>query len=186
MITLAFAQMVYYVGVSLDRYGADDGLTIYKRSDFAGLINLSNKTIFYYVCFVCLMRHLLSGLAHRQFALRHGDPGRALQRAAHARDRLSDLPLSADLFRDRRRAVRACPASCSPIRPTSSVPAMMHWTRSGDLIVMAVLGGMGSVLGPVIGAVALLVLEETLPHDRSRSGSSSPESRWSPRRNIGR
>ena len=42
-------------------------------------------------------------------------------------------------------------------------PAMMHWTRSGDLIVMAVLGGMGSVLGPVIGAVALLVLEETLP-----------------------
>ena len=42
-------------------------------------------------------------------------------------------------------------------------PAMMHWTRSGDLIVMVVLGGMGTVFGPVIGAVALLVLEETLP-----------------------
>ena len=41
-------------------------------------------------------------------------------------------------------------------------PAMMHWTRSGDLIVMAVLGGMGTVFGPVIGAVALLVLEEVL------------------------
>ncbi len=41
-------------------------------------------------------------------------------------------------------------------------PAIMHWTRSGDLIVMAVLGGMGSVFGPVIGAVALLVLEEAL------------------------
>ncbi len=41
MITLAFAQMIYYVGVSLDRYGGDDGLTIYKRSEFAGLINLS-------------------------------------------------------------------------------------------------------------------------------------------------
>jgi branched-chain amino acid transport system permease protein len=40
----------------------------------------------------------------------------------------------------------------------------MHWTRSGDLIVMVVLGGMGSVFGPVIGAVALLVLEEMLPH----------------------
>jgi branched-chain amino acid transport system permease protein len=39
---------------------------------------------------------------------------------------------------------------------------MMHWTRSGDLIVMAVLGGMGTVFGPVIGAVALLVLEEAL------------------------
>jgi branched-chain amino acid transport system permease protein len=41
-------------------------------------------------------------------------------------------------------------------------PAMMHWTRSGDLIVMAVLGGMGTVLGPVLGALALLVLEEVL------------------------
>jgi branched-chain amino acid transport system permease protein len=41
-------------------------------------------------------------------------------------------------------------------------PAMMHWTRSGDLIVMAVLGGMGSVLGPVVGAVAFLLFEEML------------------------
>src|SRR5436189_4862960 len=41
-------------------------------------------------------------------------------------------------------------------------PALMHWTRSGDLIVMAVLGGMGTVLGPVLGALALLVLEEVL------------------------
>jgi branched-chain amino acid transport system permease protein len=43
-------------------------------------------------------------------------------------------------------------------------PQLMHWTRSGDLIVMAVLGGMGSVFGPVIGAVTLLLLEEVLPH----------------------
>jgi branched-chain amino acid transport system permease protein len=43
-------------------------------------------------------------------------------------------------------------------------PALMHWTRSGDLIVMAVMGGMGSVFGPVIGAITLLVLEEALPH----------------------
>jgi branched-chain amino acid transport system permease protein len=43
-------------------------------------------------------------------------------------------------------------------------PAMMHWTRSGDLIVMVVLGGMGSLFGPTIGAIALLLLEEALPH----------------------
>ena len=41
-------------------------------------------------------------------------------------------------------------------------PAAMHWTRSGDLIIMVVLGGMGSLFGPVIGTLALLVLEETL------------------------
>ena len=43
MITLAFAQMIYYVAIGLDRYGGDDGLTIYKRSQFAGLLDLQNK-----------------------------------------------------------------------------------------------------------------------------------------------
>ena len=41
-------------------------------------------------------------------------------------------------------------------------PDMMHWTRSGDLIIMVLLGGMGSVAGPVVGAVVFLVLEELL------------------------
>src|SRR5260370_34550018 len=54
MITLAFAQMAYYVASSLSRYGGDDGLTIYKRSDFSGLINLSNHVQFYYLCLACL------------------------------------------------------------------------------------------------------------------------------------
>ena len=54
MITLAFAQMAYYVTSGLSRYGGDDGLTIYKRSDFGGLINLSNRTQFYYLCLACL------------------------------------------------------------------------------------------------------------------------------------
>src|SRR4051794_30812152 len=50
MITLAFGQVVYYVANGLDRYGGDDGLTIQRRSEFGGLVNLSNKTVFYYVC----------------------------------------------------------------------------------------------------------------------------------------
>ncbi|MGA9092131.1 MAG: branched-chain amino acid ABC transporter permease, partial [Bradyrhizobium sp.] len=55
MITLAFAQMAYYVASGLARYGGDDGLTIYKRSDFGGLINLSNRVQFYYLCLACLL-----------------------------------------------------------------------------------------------------------------------------------
>ena len=55
MITLAFAQMVYYVAIGLDRYGGDDGLTIYKRSTFGGVIDLSNRTLFYYLCFALLL-----------------------------------------------------------------------------------------------------------------------------------
>ena len=54
MITLAFAQMAYYVASGLARYGGDDGLTIYKRSDFGGLIDLSNRVQFYYLCLFCL------------------------------------------------------------------------------------------------------------------------------------
>src|SRR6195256_1133689 len=55
MITLAFAQMVYYVAIGLDRYGGDDGMTIYKRSQFGDWISLSNKTAFYYLCLGLLL-----------------------------------------------------------------------------------------------------------------------------------
>ncbi|HYA07876.1 MAG TPA: branched-chain amino acid ABC transporter permease, partial [Xanthobacteraceae bacterium] len=55
MITLAFAQMVYYVAIGLERYGGDDGLTIYRRSSFGTLVDLGNKTLFYYLCFALLL-----------------------------------------------------------------------------------------------------------------------------------
>src|SRR5439155_13579942 len=58
MITLAFAQMVYYVAIGLDRYGGDDGMTIYKRSQFGAVIDLSNKTAFYYLCLALLLAAL--------------------------------------------------------------------------------------------------------------------------------
>src|SRR3982750_2029260 len=69
MITLAFAQMIYYVASGLDRYGGDDGLTIYKRSQFFEPINLSNKTFFYYVCFALLLVcvYLVWRLGHSRF-----------------------------------------------------------------------------------------------------------------------
>src|SRR5438270_8653183 len=55
MITLAFAQMAFYVVGGLERYGGDDGLTIYRRSAFGGLVDLSNKTLFYYLCLALLL-----------------------------------------------------------------------------------------------------------------------------------
>ena len=163
MITLAFAQMIYYVGVSLDRYGADDGLTIHKRSDFAGLINLSNKTVLYYLCLA-----LLFGTIYLVWRLVNSRFGMAI-RGARSNDRRMQA-IGFPTFRYR----LACFVIAGTICGLAGVllanftdfvsPAMMHWTRSGDLIVMVVLGGMGSLFGPVIGAVALLVLEEMLPH----------------------
>ncbi len=163
MITLAFAQMIYYVAVALDRYGGDDGLTIYSRSQFAGLADLSNKTFFYYLCLALLLGavYLIWRIANSRFGL-------VIQGA-----RSTDRRMNAIVFPTFRYKL-ACFVIAGTICGLSGVllanhtdfisPAMMHWTRSGDLIVMAVLGGMGSVFGPVLGAVALLVLEEVLPH----------------------
>ncbi len=71
MITLAFAQMVYYVAIGLDRYGGDDGLTIRQRSQFGGLIDLNNKTLFYYLCFALLLGsvYLVSRIVNSRFGL---------------------------------------------------------------------------------------------------------------------
>src|SRR6478752_8676566 len=71
MITLAFAQMIYYVAIGLDRYGGDDGLTIYKRSQFGGLLNLQNKAVFYYLCLVLLLAsvYLVARIVNSRFGL---------------------------------------------------------------------------------------------------------------------
>jgi branched-chain amino acid transport system permease protein len=162
MITLAFAQMIYYVAVALDRYGGDDGLTIYQRSRFGGLVNLSNKTVFYYLCLALLFAavYLVWRIVNSRFGL-------VIQGARSNDRRMNAIGFPTYQYR------LACFVIAGTICGLSGVllanhtdfisPAMMHWTRSGDLIVMAVLGGMGSVFGPVIGALALLVLEEALP-----------------------
>ena len=162
MITLAFAQMIYYIAVSLNRYGADDGLTIYKRSQFGGLIDLSNKTVFYYLCLAILMAsiYLVWRLVNSRF-------GMVIQgsRSNDRRMRAIGFPT----FRYKLACFVIAGMMCGLAgvllaNHTDFIsPAMMHWTRSGDLIVMVVLGGMGSLFGPTIGAVALLVLEEALP-----------------------
>ena len=161
MITLAFAQMVYYVAIGLDRYGGDDGMTIYKRSQFGELINLSNKTAFYYLCLLLLLLavYIVWRIVNSRF-------GMVIQGA-----RSNDRRMRAIGFPTYRYKL-VCFVIAGTICGLAGAllanhtdfisPAMMHWTRSGDLIVMAVLGGMGTVFGPVIGAVALLVLEEAL------------------------
>jgi branched-chain amino acid transport system permease protein len=161
MITLAFAQMIYYVGVSLDRYGADDGLTIYRRSDFAGLLNLSNKTVFYYVCVALLFAtiYLVWRLVNSRFGL-------VIRGARSNERRMRAIGVPTYRYRLTCFVIAGTICGLAGVLLANQAdfvsPAMMHWTRSGDLIVMAVLGGMGSVVGPVMGAVALLVLEEAL------------------------
>ena len=161
MITLAFAQMIYYVAIGLDRYGGDDGMTIYKRSQFGGLIDLGNKTVFYYLCFALLLAgvYLVWRIVNSRF-------GRVIEgtRSNERRMRAIGFPT----FRYKLVCFVIAGAMCGLAgallaNHTSFIsPAMMHWTRSGDLMVMAVLGGMHSMFGPLIGAMTFLLLEEAL------------------------
>ncbi|HUZ32338.1 MAG TPA: branched-chain amino acid ABC transporter permease [Xanthobacteraceae bacterium] len=161
MITLAFAQMIYYVAIGLDRYGGDDGLTIYQRSTFGGILDLNNKTVFYYVCFAILLAgiYLVARIVNSRFGL-------VIQgsRANERRMRAIGFPT----FRYKLVCFVIAGALCGLAgallaNHTNFIsPAMMHWTRSGDLIVMVVLGGLGTLFGPLIGAVVFLLLEEGL------------------------
>jgi len=161
MITLAFAQMIYYVTIGLDRYGGDDGLTIYRRSQFGGLIDLENKMLFYYLCFALLIAavYLVARLINSRFGL--------AIRGARSNDRRM-LAIGYPTFRYKLVCFVIAGALCGLAgallaNHTNFIsPALMHWTRSGDLIVMVVLGGLGSLFGPVIGAATFLLLEEGL------------------------
>jgi branched-chain amino acid transport system permease protein len=161
MITLAFAQMAYYIASGMARYGGDDGLTIYKRSDFAGLINLSSRTQFYYLCLALLFAGIY--LIHRIVMSRFG---MVIQGARSNERRMQAIGFPT------RRYQLACFVIAGTICGIAGAllanntdfvsPAIMYWTRSGDLMVMVILGGMGSPFGPVYGAIVLLLLEELL------------------------
>jgi len=161
MITLAFAQMIYYVAIGLDRYGGDDGLTIYHRSTFGGLVDLNNKALFYYLCLALLLAsiYLVWRIVNSRF-------GMVIQGARSNERRMRAIGFPT--FPYRLVCFVIAGAMCGLAgallaNQTNFIsPAMMHWTRSGDLIVMAVLGGMQAMFGPLIGAVTYLLLEEGL------------------------
>jgi branched-chain amino acid transport system permease protein len=161
MITLAFAQLVYYLGAGLEAYGGDDGLNI-SRSRFAGLLDLRDKASFYWLCFalLCATLWFCSRFAHSRFGL--------VIRGAKSND-LRMTALGFPVFRYRLAAFILSGAfgGLAGILLANEgayiSPAMMSWVKSGDLIVIVVLGGMGTLFGPLYGAIAFFALEESLP-----------------------
>jgi branched-chain amino acid transport system permease protein len=160
MITLAFAQLVYYVSAGLAAYGGDDGLNI-SRSRFPDLIDLRDKASFYWLCLflLCATLWFCSRFANSRFgAVLRGTKSNELRMTA----------LGFPVFRYRLVAfviAGAFGGLAGVLLANEGAyisPAMMSWVKSGDLIVMAVLGGMGTLLGPLWGAIAFFVLEESL------------------------
>jgi branched-chain amino acid transport system permease protein len=161
MITLAFTQMLYYLGISLDVYGGDNGMRLPERSQFHGLIDLGNGTEFYYLVLVLLVLVVL--LVRRLVGSRFGMVIRAAK-SNEARARaigFSPYPYRLAAFVI---AGGICGlAGALLVNHTAYLtPDLMHWTRSGDILFMVILGGIGSTVGPVLGALVLLVLENAL------------------------
>jgi branched-chain amino acid transport system permease protein len=161
MITLAFAQMAYYVASGLSRYGGDDGLTIYKRSDFGGLIDLSSRLQFYYLCLFCLFGgiYLIWRIVNSRF-------GMVVQGLRSNEQRMQAIGFPATRYRLICFVISGtlCGLAGALLANNTDFvsPSVMYWTRSGDLMVMVIFGGMGSLFGPVVGTIVYLLLEESL------------------------
>jgi branched-chain amino acid transport system permease protein len=160
MITLAFAQMFYFVAVSLKQLGGDDGYGLTSRSDFS-IFDLANNTTLYYFIFgvLLLVLFFLFRLIHAPFglALRGCKQNERRMRAmgfATRRIKLVAYVISALI------CVLAGVLLANLTRFVS--PSYMNWITSGDMLLMVVLGGMGTLIGPIVGAIAWLSLEEIL------------------------
>lgn len=163
MITLAFGQMVYFLAQALSAYGGDDGLTLYEKSTIAGLDLFSTRTGFFYCvlaalagCYV-LVRILVASRFGRILRAARENPVRvAVTGFDVTRIRLIAYVISGMI---------AGIAGFFLANHTDFVsPAFMSWQRSGELIFMAVLGGVGSLHGAIIGAIAYLIAEDALSH----------------------
>ena len=160
MITLAFAQMLYYLFVSLEAYGGDDGLSLFSRNTFPGM-DLGSDVQFYYLCLVLLGLFLFFAqrLVHSRFGMvilgsRENDRRMKALGFPTYRYKLVCFILA---------GAGAGLAGALIANQTEYVsPGLMHWTRSGEILVMVLLGGMGTLYGPVLGAAAFLLLEEIL------------------------
>ncbi len=161
MITLAFTQMLYYLGISIAEFGGDDGMRLAVKSQFPGLIDLNDANAFYYLVLAILVLALFLG--HRLVNSRFG----MVIRAARSNE-LRTRSIGFSPYPYRLAAFVIAGAVCGLagallVNHTAYLtPEFMNWTRSGELMFMVILGGMGSIAGPVLGAFALLLVEDAL------------------------
>ena len=161
MITLAFAQMMFFGAVSLKDYGGDDGLTVSARS-LLGAFDLSNNTTLYYVSLITVLVALY--LSWRAVL----SPFGLVLRSTKSNPRRATA-LGHPIFRYQLTAYVVSAVTCAVAGvllanlTKFASPSYGAWTLSGELIVIVILGGLGTIFGPVVGAIILLVLEEALP-----------------------
>jgi len=159
MITLAFAQMTYYIFVSMKAYGGDDGLPLAARSTPGFGVSLSNDFVWYYLVLALLaaVLYLLHRLVHARF-------GRVIEAIRENETRATAIGYPVYRYKLVCFVISGAIAGLAGAliaNQTSYVgPALLHWVQSGTLMVMVILGGVGRFWGGPVGAAVLLSLEE--------------------------
>ena len=161
MITLAFTQMLYYLGISLAEFGGDDGMRLKAKSQFGGLLDLKDPVVFYYVALALMILSVF--MVYRIVNSRFGMALRAAK-SNEARTRamgLSPYPyrLAAFVISG---AMCGLAGALYANHTNYLTPGFLSWAQSGEFMFMVILGGMASTAGPVLGTFALLLVEEVL------------------------
>ncbi len=161
MSTLAFGQMLYFLGVSLSAYGGDDGMSLAGRSKVFGTGLLESDRALYYVVLGVLGAFYIIG--QRVIASRFG---RVLSGIRENPVRMRAIGFEPFRYQLVACVIAGCMCAVAGVLLANQTgfvsPAYMTWQRSGELMVMVILGGIGTLWGAILGALALLVLEEVL------------------------
>lgn len=161
MITLAFSQMLYYLGTSFDMYGGDDGMRLKATSQFGGLVDLRDPDTLYYLALVLMLLSLY--VVHRLVNSRFGMVLRAARSNEPRTRAIGFSPYPHRLLAFVIAGAMCGLAGALYANHTKYVsPGLMSWQQSGDLMFMVILGGTGKTAGPVLGAFALLLIEDLL------------------------
>jgi branched-chain amino acid transport system permease protein len=161
MITLAFGQMAFFTASSLAPYGGDDGLTIRTRDTVLGFAVFHHDRALYYVAFGCLLAAFLlcRAIVGSRF-------GRVLRGARENPTRMAAIGFEVFRYQLIAYVISGALAGLSGFLLANATafvsPAYMSWQRSGELIIMVVFGGLGTLYGAIIGTAAFLLTEEWL------------------------
>ena len=158
MITLALAQMIYFVALQAKITGGEDGIQGVPRGKLFGLVDLGND----YTLYVVVGLIFLAGLAaiHR---IVHSPFGQVLRAIRENEQRALSLGYRVPLYRH---AVFIMSATLTGLAGATKAIVFqlasltdVHWTMSGEVVLMTLIGGMGTMFGPLVGALVVVAME---------------------------
>jgi branched-chain amino acid transport system permease protein len=161
MITLAFAQMFFFLATSLKYYGGDDGLAVSQRSDFSPLFSIQSNIGLYYLTLGTLLAAL-----YLSWRFVHSRFGRVLRGASANVRRMNALGFPVLRYQLVAYILSCCLCGIAGLLLGNlarfASPAYMAWTVSGDLIVIIIIGGVATIMGPLVGAIVYIILETVI------------------------